>query len=138
MTEENTKINEIQEEDVPLDEAGIGEDKPQLEAKKVLIEKYEIRDINKNDKVVGRKLVLIVKHPEREDDIEISGVKYEFQGKIKTSGLWINRDNEGKISYNSAVGNLLRYFSKKSIKELKGLQVNTALDESNYLVVKAY
>lgn len=138
MTEENTKINEIQEEDVPLDEAGIGEDKPQLEAKKVLIEKYEIRDINKNDKVVGRKLVLIVKHPEREDDIEISGVKYEFQGKIKTSGLWINRDNEGKIPYNSAVGNLLRYFSKKSIKELKGLQVNTALDESNYLVVKAY
>lgn len=136
MTEENTGITE---EDAPLDEAAIGEDRPQLGTKKVLVEDYELADVKKNDKVIGKKLILKVKHPDVSDrQIEISGVKYEFRDKIKISGMWLNRDNDGKIPYNSAVSHLLRFMGKKNIKELKGEQVSTATDDMNYLVVKAY
>lgn len=136
MTEENAKIPE---ENVLLEDMGIGEDVPQIAPKRVVIETFAIEDVKKDDKLIGQKLVLNCKHPDVTDrSIDISSVKYAQKDKIKQSGLWVKKDKDGKLPYNSAVANLLRKLGKPTIKSLKGEQIDTVTDEGGYLCVKAY
>ena len=135
MTDENAKI---ETQDVNLEDVGIGEDKPQVEAKKVLIENYRVEDV-KFGTEESKKLVLQVKHPDIADrQIEISGAKYQNGDKLKISGLWFKLDSENKLPFNSALGNLLRFLKKAKVSDLKGEQVDTIADDRGYLVVKAY
>ena len=135
MTDENAKI---ETQDVNLENVGIGEDKPQVEAKRVLVEDYRIEDV-KFGTEESKKLVLQVKHPDIADrQIEISGAKYLSNDKLKVSGLWFKLDSENKLPYNSAIGNMLRFLKKAKVSDLKGEQVETVADERGYLVVKAY
>jgi len=135
MHQNNGAIEEIKPE---FDEMEIGENKPQVEPKKVVIEKYRKEPVTIKGKET-MKLILEVKHPDVSDRlVDISGVKYQFGDKLKTAGLWLKQDNDGKLLYNSAVGNLLRFLKKGKVKELPGEQVETVTDEKNYLVVKAY
>ena len=130
----------MEEENAKLDEICIGEDKPQIEPKRVLIEDYRIEDVKtKAGKEIGKKLILVTQHPDITDrKIEVSGTKYLVGEKVKESGLWINRDSEGKIPYRSAVACMLRFLKKLTIAELKGEQVDTAIAENGYLLIKAY
>ncbi len=135
MTDENAKI---ETQDVNLEDIGIGEDKPQVEAKRVLIEDYKIEDV-KFGTEESKKLVLVVKHPDISDrQIEISGAKYLSNDKLKISGLWFKLDSDKKLPYNSAIGNMLRFLGKAKVSDLKGEQVDTVADDRGYLVVKAY
>lgn len=137
---ENTEQKEIVDtnKEVAVDELPIGEDVPQVEAKTVLVEDYELAEVKKNDKKIADKLVLKVKHPDMEDLVEISGVKYQSGDKLKVSGLWIKVDKDGKLAFNSATASLLRHLNKPTIKDLKGEQVDTVADDKGYLVVKGY
>ena len=130
----------MEQENVELDKCGIGEDKPQIAPKRVVIENYKIEMVkNQAGKEVGNKLTLNVKHPNVSDrNIEISGMKYEVNGKIKTSGLWVKLDEDNKLPFRSAVAHLLRFLKKPDITNLKGEQVDTVADDNGYLVVKAY
>lgn len=130
----------IKEENVELDKVGVGEDKPQIPAKKVVIDDYKIDMVKDSQgKDIGNKLTLMVKHPDITDrNIEISGVKYEQKGKIKQSGLWVKLDNDNKLPYRSAVATMLRFLGKTQIMDLKGEQVNTVTDDGGYLQIKAY
>lgn len=135
MTDENAKI---ETQDINLEDVGIGEDKPQVEAKKVLIENYRIEDV-KFGTEESKKLVLQVKHPDISDrQIEISGAKYQSGDKLKISGLWFKLDSDKKLPYNSALGNMLRFLGKAKVSDIKGEQVDTVTDDRGYLVVKAY
>jgi len=129
---------EIQTENIKMDEIGIGEDVPQVTPQRVTIISYEIRAVTKNEKHIGDKLVLKCKHPEMDDNIEISSVKYEASDKIRTTGIWIKLDKNGKIPYKSALANLLRFVTKAYIKDLVSIEINTALDDNGYLALKAY
>ena len=130
----------METENVELDKCGIGEDKPQIGPKRVVIEEYKIEMVkNQAGKEVGNKLNLLVKHPDVSDrQIEISGLKYEVNGKIKASGLWVKLDEDNKLPFRSAVAHLLRFLKKADIANLKGEQVDTVADDNGYLVVKAY
>ncbi len=130
----------MEKENVELDKCGIGEDKPQVAAKKVVIEDYNIEMVkNQSGKEVGDKLTLSVKHPDIDDrKIEISGIRYEVNEKIKSSGLWVKLDEDNKLPFRSAVAHLLRFLNKSNITDLKGEQVDTVPDDNGYLVVKAY
>lgn len=127
-------------EDVILEDVGIGDDKPQIEAKPVKVVDYAIKPVSdKSGKEVGKKLVLVIQHPDRTDKpIEISSVKYVSIDKIKTAGMWINLDSDNKLPFKSAVATMLRFYKKKSIRELKGAMLPTELDENGYLAIKAY
>jgi len=85
-------------------------------------------------------VVLICKHPSREETIEISKVKLVKGNTVKTSGLWWNEDEEGLIQKGSAIAELLNFCSVESPKQLEGkeLETTTESDSSNYLVIKAY
>ncbi|MFH1527312.1 MAG: hypothetical protein ABIG69_11805 [Bacteroidota bacterium] len=119
---------------------GVGEDRPQMKPAKVVIADYKVEPTkNKKGEDIGDKLVLIVDHPDVTDKcVEISGAKYSSGDKLKSAGLWLRQDTDGKIPYRSAVGNLLRHLEIASIDQIKGKVVDTLLDDNGYLVVKAY
>lgn len=132
MENEKTENQEIEVIDVEM-----GEDKPQVTAKRVVIEDVKAVVV-KFEKDEAKKIVLKVRHPDMKELIDISAAKYESNNKIKVSGLWYKLDNEGKLSFNSAVARLIRHCGKAKVSELKGEQIETTLDDAGYLVVKAY
>ena len=120
-------------------EVEIGEDVPQVEAKPCIIKGYKIDPIIKDSKEIGKKVLLLVNHPQIIDkDIEISGVKYQDGDKIKNSGLWWKLDKDGKIPYKSALSNLLRHYNKSNLMSLKETEVETVVNDNGYLAIKAY
>lgn len=108
----------------------------QLKPMNVKIIKADIQTVG--DKGLN-KVVLTVKHPDKEETIDISSVKFEGKGgKLTSSGLWIKLDNEAKIQKGTALATLLLHFGCLDIEALEGREVPTAEDEKGYLCVKAY
>lgn len=87
----------------------------------------------------AKKLVCEVKHPDSQETIKISAVKYENKGKLETSGLWINLDSKGLIRKGSALVTFLNFAgAKNTFADLNGKKLQTTQDEKGYLVFKAY
>lgn len=84
------------------------------------------------------KVVCECKHPDKEDTIKISGVKYLKKDKLETSGLWFNQDKDFKIRKGSALAATLTYFGCANVFALNGRELPTVEDDSGYLVFKAY
>ena len=106
-----------------------------LEPANVKIEKVRIEPV---EKAKSEKVVCSVKHPNKEELIEISAVKYEKAGKLVSIGLWYNEDSDKLIAKSSALAILLNFLKVETIKELEGKEVMTTLDDKGYLVIKAY
>jgi len=124
-----------------FDKIGIGtkEIKP-LSEKDVIVMGHRqdlIMDKANPQKKVGDKIVLIVKHPDREDNIELSQVKYLKNEKVSSSGLWFNLDEDELIVKKSALADTMRKYECNLIEDFVGKTLSTMLD-GNYLVVKAY
>ena len=84
------------------------------------------------------KLICICRHPSREETIEISSLKFEKQGSLAVSGLWVNKDEDENIKMNSGLGVLMNFLKVKTLSDLTGNKIQTVLDEKNYLTLKAY
>ena len=117
-------------------ETGIGTKEPvSLQPAKVKIE-------NVNIEVVGDKkneiLKCAVKHPDKDELIKISEVKYEKNSELRTSALWVNKDDDGLIYKGSALATLLEFTGAKTPKDLEGKELDTVLDDRSFLAFKAY
>jgi len=108
-----------------------------LKPKKVKIEKVEIVTIGEGSKA-NDKVVCFVKHPDREDTVNISSTKYEKKKNLVVSGLWYKEDEDGLIRKGSALSILMTFLSVETIKELEGKEVDTTEDDKGYLCFKAY
>lgn len=104
---------------------------------KILGYKIEMQK-DKNDKDVGEKVSVICKHPDKEEQIEISSVSYRKGKEIKTSGLWFKLDQDEMIPKQSALASLLNFLNSKNLDEIVGKDALTELDDKNYLCFKAY
>lgn len=93
---------------------------------------------DKDNKDVGEKVCIICKHPEKEENIEISSVSYKKGKEIKTSGLWFKLDADSLIPKQSALANFLQFIKANNLDEVTGKDITTELDEKNYLCFKAY
>jgi len=123
-----------------LDQIGIGtKESETLKPKTVKVTGHRIEPVTKKDtgKEIGNKVILICKHPDREDPIELSKVKYLKGDKVTTSGLWINQDTDGLIPKQSALALTMNKYGCQNVSDFDGKDVETDLD-SQYLVVKAY
>jgi len=89
-------------------------------------------------KEVGKKLVLICKHPDKQEPIKISEMMLRAGNTIKASTMWINLDEEGNIQKGSHVAILLEKYKVASINEIEGKVVETELDSNKFLAIKAY
>lgn len=94
---------------------------------------------NKEGKDVGEKVICTVKHPDKEETIEISSVKYENKSsKLVVTGIWYKEDEDKLLQKGSALSTLLNFLAAKTLRELIGKEVATVLDEKGYLCFKAY
>lgn len=109
-----------------------------LEPKRVKIMTVELSEIEKNGKVVGKKVTCMSKHPDKDEVIAISTVKFVKANIVKSSGLWVNTDDDKKIQKGSALALLMNKADVKTPKELEGKELDTELDERGYLCFKAY
>jgi len=106
-----------------------------LEPANVKIEKVRVETV---EKAKSEKIVCSVKHPSKEELIDISAVKFEKAGKLISVGLWYNEDSDKLIAKNSALAILLNFIKVETAKELEGKEIMTTEDEKGYLVFKAY
>ena len=134
----------VKEEKIEYEDLGIGEDAPQVAAKRVHIEGYKFEKVEIDDKKTGKrttsdKLVLVCKHPDIDSTVEIGQAKYEDRSKkLAIKGLWLYKDKDNKLPFNSGVAVMLRHMGISAIKDLKGKDIDTVANEGGYLAVKAY
>jgi len=83
---------------------------------------------------------ILVKHPDREETVELTKIKYEKNGKLDVVTLWVSLDDEGKFSKSSALAELLRFTKSETLNDLTGKEVDTMEQskEDTYLCIKAY
>jgi len=104
-----------------------------LKPTKVKIVKVSLRDTKK-----GKILNCESKHPDKEDNINISSLTYIKDKQIVNGGLWFSLDKEEKIQKGSALAVFLNKVGVKNPKELENKEVETELDDKQWLCFKAY
>ncbi len=106
-----------------------------LKPTKVKIVDVRVEEVGKNN---NPKLVCKVKHPDKEETIDVSAVKYENKGNLQVTGLWVNLDEDEKIRKGSALAVLISFLGLKVPSDLKDKEIDTAEDDRGYLCFKAY
>ena len=88
----------------------------------------------------NEKVVCSVKHPDREEPIEISSVKYENPrtSKLEVAGLWYNTDDEDLIRKGSVLAIFMGKQGVKILGELRDKEIETIHDDRGFLCFKAY
>jgi len=109
------------------------ERKESLKPKKVIIESVGFRETKK-----GRIVRCSVKHPDKEDTIDISSIDYLRDKQVVNSGLWETLDKDGNIQKGCALAVFMMRNGANTIADLKGKEVETELDEKDWLCFKAY
>jgi hypothetical protein len=124
------------EEQENLETIGIGtKEQQKLEPKAVKIVNVKVESVGDKG---AKKLVCEVKHPDKQETIQISSSKVEKKGKLEVGGLWVNLDEDKLIKKNSTLAFFLSFVGAKNIRELEGKEVKTIEDDSGYLAFKAY
>ncbi len=107
--------NEIEQTNL---DKGIGTQEMQsLKPIKLKIKNVEIKEVGDKKNEI---LKCLVKHPDKEEDIEISQAKYEKNKELKVTALWVNLDEAGEIQKGSALATLLETAGVKTSRELIG------------------
>lgn len=124
---------------------GIGNIEQQsLKAKPVVVVGKLVEDVmgkigGKNaGKLVGKKLVIMAKHPDKEEVIKISSVKILKGDTVTSVTMWVTLDSDGNLQKGSAIARILEQFNVKTLNELEGKTIQTDLDKGGYLCIKAY
>ena len=86
----------------------------------------------------SKKLICVCKHPDKNEPISISAVKYENKGKLEVSGLWLNKDSKGLLRKGSALAVFLQENGCQTASQLVGKEIGTSIDDKGYLCFKAY
>jgi len=127
-------------ETLNLKTLGIGtKEKAVLRASQCVVENVEIELIGEGKKT-NNKAIFSVKHPDRDEPINISSVIYisPKTKKVTTTGTWFNLDEDKLLAKNSALATCLQKYGAANVQEMIGKSVFTEQDDSGYLAIKAY
>jgi len=105
---------------------------------KVVIAGLKIKEVEKDGKVVGKKVDFLCKHPDKEEPIHISNLEFIKGKKVENCGAWVNLDKEKNLQKGSALAVLLGFLNAKSLSEAEGKEVMAVNDERGYLCLKAH
>lgn len=88
----------------------------------------------------NKKLNIEVLHPDSVDKtIKISSAKViNAKDKLEVTTLWFNKDSEGKLNKNSTLSKFIKFLGGNCINDLLNKEVDTILNEDNYLTFKGY
>jgi len=117
---------------------GIGTKEPEtLKPARVTVKDVKIEPV-KFAKDDGEKVILVCKHPDREETLNISKAQVMRKDTRKIIGLWYNEDADGLILKNSALADVLRFANVNQTQDLVGKEFDTVEDANGYLCLKAY
>lgn len=100
--------------------------------------KVKIVDVKLRDTKKGKVVECEAKHPAREETIRISSVAYLRDKQIVNGGLWYTLDKQDNIQKGSGLALFMQKAGVKKLSELIGKEVDTELDEKEWLCFKAY
>lgn len=106
-----------------------------LKPAKVKIESVKIESVGEKK---NKKVVCLCQHPDKEEPINISAVKFEKKDKLEVVGLWVNKDEDQLVRKGSALAILMNFLGAITISALAQKEVETIEDEKGYLCFKAY
>lgn len=109
------------------------EKKEILKPKEVKIIKVSLRDTKK-----GKIVNCEAKHPDKEENINISSIAYLRDKQVVNGGLWFSLDREENIQKGSALAVFLSSLGVKTLGELEGKEAKTELDDKEWLCFRAY
>ena len=97
----------------------------------------ETKDGKKMDSPLAR---ITVKHPESEDTIVITKVKFEKNGKLIVVGIWCNLDEDGNFQKGSSVSAIMKHLGVEKLADAIGKEIATVeqSETDHYLCLKAY
>ena len=80
------------------------------------------------------------KHPNREELISITKVKYERNGKLEVVGFWVQLDEDEKFKKSSAISALLKFLDCENLEDTYNKEIDTTKqsEDNLYLCLKAY
>lgn len=114
-------------------------DAPRLTAKECQVVSVNKQTVTKRDKTgTLDKIVFNLKHPDKTETIEMSDVCFIDGKEVKQKCMWLFLDSQAQIQKGSALAVALSFYGAKTVKEMIGKTVKTAIDEKGYLVMKAY
>lgn len=116
---------------------GIGDKEPKkLETGKVRVLGAKIEHIEKAKQDI---VIFMVKHPDKEDPLDLSKAKVLRKGdKLKVIGLWYQLDEDENIQKGTALAEVMSFYDIPTLEEATGKEVETVEDEEGYLCLKAY
>jgi len=132
MMEENILDKKIGDNEVP---------KNTVDPAKVAIVKITIKKTNKEGKKMDTPLVEFhVKHPDKDDLLKITKVKYADGENLKVVGFWVQIDPDGNFYKGSAVEKILSKLECDTLASTVGKEIDTIEEskDSPYLCLKAY
>ena len=100
-----------------------------------------IKETNKDGKKMQTPLLqFFVKHPEKDELLAITKVKYIDGEKAVTKGFWVQTDVDGNFYKGSAIDLVLNKLGCKTLEETYGKDIDTVTEskDSPYLCLKAY
>ena len=107
----------------------------------VTIASVTIKKTNKEGKKMDTPLAEFhVKHPDKEDLLKITKVKYQDGDNLKAVGFWIQIDPDGNFYKGSAVEVILNKLGCETLADAVGKEIDTVEEskDSPYLCLKAY
>jgi len=108
-----------------------------LKPAKVKIVQVSLTPVKFGNKT-NEKVVFSVKHPDKEELINISSAKILQKDKVKTTGIWFTTDEDGNIQKGSALAEIMTFAGVKKVLEMKDKEYPTTLDDNGYLCFKFY
>lgn len=108
---------------------------------RVTIASVIIKTKNKNDEFMSSPLAqFMVKHPDKEELININKVKYTDGDEYVVKGFWVSLDDERNFFKGSAIDLVLKKLGCDTLSDTCGMEIDTVeeSDDSPYLCLKAY
>ena len=129
------------QENLEKQEGNVDEPKTTVKPAKVKIAIVVIKTKDKDGNVMKTPLVqFMIKHPDKEELLVISKVKFVDGDKAISKGFWIQLDDEGKVFKGSGIDLILKVLGCKTLAETYGREIDTVEEskDSPYLCLKAY
>lgn len=108
---------------------------------KVKITSVYIKEKNQEGKTMKTPLAqFMVKHPDKDELIAISKVKYIDGDKAVTKGFWVQRDEYGEFYKGSTIDLILTKLGCETLAGTYGMEIDTVEESKDipYLCLKAY
>jgi len=104
--------------------------------RRLTITKVEIKEVETREGVLANKLILTCSSPEGQEFLIDEALLQDYRnGEIKSKGLWVSKDGDGKIRSHSIIAKTLQHYNADTPSDLIDQEITALPKRSNYLAI---